>query len=302
MTKVTNPVFSFAAWGTVAEFLEFQRRKKDTIARAHSIPYQPQTDSQVYHRYLFKNVIRYWRTLTAAEQLQWRKDASRYRMTGYQLFMRVELMKLPHVVFYLPMTEGRGNHTHDFSPHKLIDSMYGSTWVPGKRTYAISHDGVDDFDIIYHKPCLNMSAWTLEFWFQPQLYAFTGDIHNKATLFRTQYSYGQLLHYTQSTLGNLVGRSTPAGLCLADTWYWLCLKFKGVCNYSNFEIYVNNVRKDNTNYGTQDGAPSATNSVDLWWFRSGGAYLKGIYDEVFCWNYALTDQERTMHYNAALLP
>lgn len=64
-----------------------ESRHKDLQVRAHVIPFDPKTPSQITNRDRFRQAILEWRLLSPEEKKEWTKKGKSRRLPGYQAFL-----------------------------------------------------------------------------------------------------------------------------------------------------------------------------------------------------------------------
>jgi hypothetical protein len=75
MAKVTAPMFSLGARGSLAKTLVFSVWKGVAYARQHVTPSNPNTDAQQAVRGIMGNVVKSWQTTSADDRVSWRVTA-----------------------------------------------------------------------------------------------------------------------------------------------------------------------------------------------------------------------------------
>jgi len=92
MARVTGPLFSLDASGTVADAMTFSKWKGLNYVRLRVIPANPQTDSQVSQRDTLAAATSTWKnavSLPAASKNSWGASASGTGMSGFNRFTSV---------------------------------------------------------------------------------------------------------------------------------------------------------------------------------------------------------------------
>lgn len=88
MARVTGPLFSVSASGTVGKAFTFGIWKGIQYVREWFKPENPQTVKQVNVRTALTLMVAYWQTLDAENKAAWESMASGFQMSGYNYFMR----------------------------------------------------------------------------------------------------------------------------------------------------------------------------------------------------------------------
>lgn len=157
MGKHKAPLLSLGASGTIADTLTYQRSRKLNISRTKPIPFDPQSDRQLWHRYLYHEICLYWNTLSAAEKQTWETNARPYKITGFNLFMRTELNYLAHLKLCLPFLAQAGNIAYDYSGNLNHATVFGALWGSDADGDYLDFDGVNDYLDIPISPSLNIT-------------------------------------------------------------------------------------------------------------------------------------------------
>lgn len=90
MTRVTGPLLSMSASGTIGKAITFATWKGIAYARKWFKPANPQTADQVAQRLIFSSAVLQWQDYSQAEKDAWDDDANRpANMSGFNYHMRV---------------------------------------------------------------------------------------------------------------------------------------------------------------------------------------------------------------------
>ena len=88
MAKVTGPLFSLSASGSVGKTITFGIWKGIAWVRKHFIPENPQTAEQVNMRTALGLMVAYWQgTVTQAQKDDYELGAAGTGQSGYNLYM-----------------------------------------------------------------------------------------------------------------------------------------------------------------------------------------------------------------------
>jgi len=87
MARVTGPLMSMDASGTVAGAIVFSRWKGLSYVRRHAIPNNPRAPKQVSVRAMMTFVSRAWGTSMIAVQAPWNLAAETQHMSGFNYFI-----------------------------------------------------------------------------------------------------------------------------------------------------------------------------------------------------------------------
>lgn len=87
MAKLTGPLFSFTALGTIAKAITYSRWKGVGYARQRVIPANPNTLEQQETRNVFKMLSGLWKVMQTLAQAPWDANATGRPYTGRNRFM-----------------------------------------------------------------------------------------------------------------------------------------------------------------------------------------------------------------------
>lgn len=87
MARVKGPLFSLEASGSIKKTTTYSKWKGRNYVRAHTIPFNPQTPTQVNVRKAFTLLVAYWQTQTAPQKLVWDEFAKQFQMSGFNQFV-----------------------------------------------------------------------------------------------------------------------------------------------------------------------------------------------------------------------
>lgn len=87
MARVSGPLFSMSASGSVGKAITFASWKGRQYCREWFIPQNPKTTTQVNVRSAFSLLVAYWQTLTGTQQDDWQVLADPVRKSGFNVFM-----------------------------------------------------------------------------------------------------------------------------------------------------------------------------------------------------------------------
>lgn len=90
--KVTSPLFSTLARGTLGKLITFSTKWGRPIARAFHAPTGPASNNQLAHRATFKSIITEWQDRTPAEKQGWQNiSGQRPPLSGYNIFLSLPI-------------------------------------------------------------------------------------------------------------------------------------------------------------------------------------------------------------------
>lgn len=88
MARVSGPLFSMSASGTVGKTITYGTWKGRPYVREWFKPENPQAAKQVNVRTALTLLVAYWKTLSAAGQAEWETAAEGLGMSGFNLYMK----------------------------------------------------------------------------------------------------------------------------------------------------------------------------------------------------------------------
>lgn len=144
MSKVTTPLLSLAAKGSLANAITYTRRRGTNIVEKKPIPRNPQSLAQTYQRWDYQDGIFYWHTLSSIEQKEWKSAARRYHMPGFSYFMRWYLNNLPDLAGRWHLDIISEAITPDSSRNLHHGAVIGATVIKGVIDNGFLFDGLDD--------------------------------------------------------------------------------------------------------------------------------------------------------------
>jgi len=86
--KVTGPLFSISASGTVAKSMTFSSWKGISYVREWFTPANPQTAKQTNNRTALSLLVESWQGESGSTQDFWNEDAQGYAMSGFNLYVK----------------------------------------------------------------------------------------------------------------------------------------------------------------------------------------------------------------------
>jgi len=145
MPKLTAPLLSFKAQGTLGKVLTFCGFKGLSIAKKRPVPTDPKTLPQLYQRWRFYDAKQYWHSLSQAQRDQYEYDARLMSMTGWAYFLSLYLPNPLDQVLWLRFDRGYGAEALDSSGKDHPGTIVGAVWTDGDLGNALHFDGIDDY-------------------------------------------------------------------------------------------------------------------------------------------------------------
>lgn len=92
MAKVTGPLFSLTAHGTIGKAFTFQQQSHaGSIVKRWAFPRGAPTASQVWRRELYRQALLAWKALSSVEKDSYAERAKPLGLLALNLFLREEL-------------------------------------------------------------------------------------------------------------------------------------------------------------------------------------------------------------------
>lgn len=195
------------------------------------------------------------------------------------------------LVLHLPFDDRSGSKAYDRSMKGNNGTLYGPSWVAGRRDSALSFDGADDYVRVEDAPSLRLTdALTLMAWIKILSYKSYGMVVTKAAAGNLNgYQLGT--YDTTDKLRVVIGTSTVAvelvGLVGIPLSVWTHVSF--TYDRVNLKCYVNGVL-DNSTPGTGAIGVNIANYVAVG-RRMDGYFANMDINEVRIYSRALTAAE-----------
>lgn len=284
------------AHGSVGQAITAQKRHSGTLLREKPKPTDPETDRQLWHRYLYRQACQYWQTLTPAQKRTWQSDAVPFHMSGFAYFMRHELDRLNNLLVCLPLDENYGSTAYDYSGNLNHGVITGASWAPGIINSCLNLDGFDDRAAIAPSASLDtLEALTLEIWFN------TRDRTELQRVIQIHKALNDRLEvYILTSLlrvyNNIAGAATETIIGTVpsnDTWHFATLTisksklWQGQVNEQPLVSFqqARNMADMADGFGVYVGNREPANQA-----------INGYIDEFRLYNDDITTEERHMHY------
>lgn len=95
MARVTNPLHSFTATGSIGKMLNFEHTKNGAIVRKHLKKSPNASALSLARREIYKTAVEQWNLLTAPAKKEYNAEAVPVRITGYNLFLKKNITPPP---------------------------------------------------------------------------------------------------------------------------------------------------------------------------------------------------------------
>ena len=202
-------------------------------------------------------------------------------------------------VAYWPFDETQGNVAHDASGNGNDGKILGAKFIDSPKGHALLFDGIDDFvdcGIVSGLEEIER-AGTIEFWFKPQ--EFKGGLVNWSTgagwpdqrLVIAFKNYHGATEFLQASSNSKGYRERTLDSPQKNAWNHVAVTFDG----GTVAYYLDGRLR---HVFCQDARPRIE-GVPLWIGKSsglGGAYFKGLIDEVRIYRRVLSPLEVLAHY------
>ncbi len=130
--------------GSVGELITTQKRGRDTVIRQSPKPTDPYSLPQAYQRWIYKDYAYLWTQQTPAVKQQYATNGSRYHLTGFQYWLRIQLKAYPNLLRWYRLDAHSGATTLDSSPFKLDATITSATPIPARINGGYYFDGLND--------------------------------------------------------------------------------------------------------------------------------------------------------------
>jgi len=295
MAKTKTPLLGLGARGTIGDALTFQRRNKATMVRQKPIPTDVYSLPQAYQRWLYRDYAYLWPLLTPAQRQVWQTKASRYHITGYNLYLRDRLKNWPDIGAYWKMDDNLGTTTIDSSPNANTATIIGASPATGVIDRCFYFDGINDLLTAPHSASLSLAtALTIEVWVKLASYIpwqgvvekRVGAITNYVILF---FAAGKK-PYFDCSVGGVAKNTGPAATpeLALNIWYHLCATFDG----TTIRFYIDGQL---VGIETPTGGNLDTNAGPVRIGAYGAIEFDGNIDNLIIYNRCLDDTERLRH-------
>lgn len=144
------------ARGTLGDAITFQKRNQGTIVREKPIPKDPYSLAQAYQRWDYLDYAYLWTLQSEAIKQSYRTRASRYHITGFNLWMGEHLRDLADIAGRWHLDEQSGGFAFDSSKNNNTGTIFGATPTPGLIDYCRLFDGINDYINCGNDPSLNL--------------------------------------------------------------------------------------------------------------------------------------------------
>lgn len=145
MSKLTTPLLSLEAHGTVGDAITYQGNSRLKIVRKKPILPYSLTLAQQYQRWLYEDYCYLWHQQSQAVKALFRSNGVRFHLTGYQYWMKYMLQNLPDIAGWWKLDDNAGARTIDSSRHLNHANVIGASPSVGVIDGCFSFDGINDY-------------------------------------------------------------------------------------------------------------------------------------------------------------
>lgn len=118
MTKLTSPISSLVARGSVGRTITFLKRATHNIVERKPEVKDAKSLAQLSWRHMYLKAVALWHALSSAEKQEWESLARPKHMTGFAWFISQALK--PNPGLYLPLQGGTMSGDIDMAKHRLL--------------------------------------------------------------------------------------------------------------------------------------------------------------------------------------
>lgn len=247
MAKLTAPLLSGTARGTIAGSLTFSTYKGLKVAK--SIPTHPDalTLAQAYQRFNFRDAVDFWMTLTPAQRAAYSAPGARRHLTAMQEFIRQYLATNAYLDAAWTFDDWPGGVVTDRSRYHHPMTITNMTSIPGRISTATQKNLATSKYSAAHHDAFNQATndFTISFWLN-SVAAWDGPYHYSGPPY-----YGWALRLGNPTFlivqlnlcaGTSTYRNLNAGeLITTATWRHIAVVVKRA---TNAELWLDGTLRD----------------------------------------------------------
>lgn len=314
MAKITGPLLSETAHGSVGKLLTFSKRKSGQQVRGYNKPRKIPSPKQRGQRRLTEFLVAQWQNMSDGDKAAWgvSAKASGLKIAGYHYFLREaqrDLYTHTGLCGYWSFNEYVSGKIKDISGQGIDGTPYPSypTNVPtlidsgiSKFSKALEFDGVDEYIRCPHNEVFNFGTGGFTFCFRLWQNATENskDILSKWGWVSDLKGF-QIAKPQRGQLEVMIGDGASkffTGWIMIKNAEWVDIIVRRIG--STLEVFQNNIR-----IKTKGGATHNVNTTDNLGFGargSGASFANVKLDEIAIYNRGLSNAELTTRYNFAL--
>jgi len=242
--KVTGPLMSQFAAGTIGKQLIFRSTPRGTVAYPHFRPKQPGSIGQVNHQSLFGLLADRWNYLTQEQRDYFLPTASHLHISSYNAYLAMNLARLnpaqpEGLIGWWPGIVPAGDVLHDLTANRKdgdfvsLDPNLAWPVDPTRGGRVIEYDGTGYVDV--PSPRSSVDAYTWAFWFKQN--AYTGGSAIVDTGWVAHYVHARF-SAQKATHRLRIVTAVSAPMFLTDfTWHHYAGTFTG----TTIEIHIDGI-------------------------------------------------------------
>lgn len=313
MSKVRGPLHSIGAHGTIGKAMIHQSWKGVPRVKKYRKPTQPNSAAQLEKRNLISTGVERWQGLADFLKNYWKIAIENVgkTMSGYNFFLSQYLNDiiagktpsdyppqsamsgwpiLPGLVSWWKLNKGEGNIAHDsIGPNN--GTIHGALWTPGKKHFALSFDGIDNYVNCGTDVSLNIpNSITLEAWIKPNIlngtYGIIGRHTSDLDATGTIRTYGPNIYVIINIGGTFSVFYTTNSPLSVNQWHHVVYTYNG----SVEKIYINFIEKATRGNSGVIYTPAPHTYIGATYSPTVQNF-NGIIDEVRIYNRALSLDE-----------
>lgn len=295
MSKSKNPLYSLGGTGGIGNSISFTRRRGVNIAEKRPKPFDQQTLSQIYHRWLYEDYFELWKLQTTSVQADYRSKGARRHLTGFQYWMSYQLTYLPDIVGWWPFDLTDPSTAKDLSRNHNDGTVTNTTRVTGPIYFCVLANGVSSFIDVPQSSSLQLNfPYTIE--------CFIEQDRSSQSVSGFFFQQNQLFRWYISKLGKLylafydggAWRTTPLLSQLPDlTLLHIAISAEASGANTQFRYYENGVLITSPVVTGQPVTP--TSNLVFLSSIGGSQYFAGRLDNAIFYNRVLDITEIKRH-------
>ncbi|OFW54947.1 MAG: hypothetical protein A2V75_09100 [Actinobacteria bacterium RBG_16_70_17] len=295
MTRLTSPLLSLRATGTLASSLTLRRSPSGPQALRPPRHPDARTWPQLYHRWTYLDYVTWWTLLSDADRAPWIAAAAGHPITPLSAWLQDRLVTLPDLALLYHLDESPGPSIRDSSLNGNTGTAVGAVPGPGHYNRLWTFDGVDDRITVPISPSTTPgTTLTLEAWVRmtrPLPYAPSQTLVGRAQAAGSWILLvGSITAPWQAILVTSTGATILTGpIAQPNSWRHLALTWTG----ATATLYLDGAQVAQAPRSGTLSAPTAT--ISLGASPTGATPFRGSIDEVRLYNRALAPSEIYRH-------
>jgi len=248
-----------------------------------------------YQRWLYQGYAYQWNNLTPAGKQAYASSGVRHHLTGFQYFMKYQLINLPDILGWWKLDGQSGALALDSSRNSLDATIFGASLTDGVIDRAYHFDGLNDYLNCGSSTILDPpDSFCFECWFKvPPVAAVKFMVRRYTGAGRNGYAIilndvGQLLFYLPDSVGWKQARTLNR--YDDDTWYHL------ICQWdTTIDIFIDGLEVAYHTHNTCLGRLPAAANTYIGCDELLTSHLPGDLDNIILGNRPLDTTEILRH-------